>query len=194
MLKKTISFAIVILACGCSGFHLVEKNFNSNGKTIAVVAGIDNEMNEQVAVSLTESLKNQTKFRTVPQSTVKKLIQNYPSKIKGPYKAAYLEIETDYDNTDTQKIKEIQNKLNVDFVYVIWAPLVVRQGAFNRIDIISQMYEGSSLKEVGRGEFYALSAAEGATVIGPSIDMKTSIGNATDKVALQIAQVMKKEK
>jgi hypothetical protein len=197
MVKKIIllSFVIVLLS-SCGGFQLVDRNFSPKGNSIAVIAGINDEVNEYLAHSMTEALKNRTRFKVISQKRVRKSLKHYPVNIDGPYSAAYLNIETDYNHTDTKKIKRIQKKLGVDYVYVLWAPTsVTYNGSVNAINIIGQMFEAPVSKEVGHGRFDAASKVKGKFVLGRAAkDEKTGIDKVADRVAMQIAQLMKKQK
>ena len=75
--------------------------------------------------------------------------------VKGPYKSAYFEIDVDYGKTDMARVKELQQHLGVDYLYVLWAPATVSHGGstfFSKnypvTQIVAQLFESPG-KEVG---------------------------------------------
>jgi hypothetical protein len=197
MYRKIVLFAVILIfLTSCGGFQLVDRNFSPKGNSIAVITGINDEMNEYLALSMTEALKKRSSFKVVSQKRVRKSLRHYPVNIDGPYSAAYINIEPDFNHTDTKKIKKIQKKLGVDYIYVLWAPTSVTQnGSINSINVIGQMFESPTCKEVGRARFDAVSKVKGKFVLGRvAKDEKTGIDTVADRVAMQIAQLMKKQK
>jgi hypothetical protein len=80
--------------------------------------------------------------------------------VKGPYKSAYFEIDVDYAKTDMARVKELQQHLGVDYVYVLWAPATVSHGNsgwflkhYLVTQIVAQLFESPGGKEVGRGQY-----------------------------------------
>jgi hypothetical protein len=197
MYRKIVLFAVILIfLTSCGGFQLVDRNFSPKGNSIAVITGINDEMNEYLALSMTEALKKRSSFKVVSQKRVRKSLRHYPVNIDGPYSAAYINIEPDFNHTDTKKIKKIQKKLGVDYIYVLWAPTsVTTNGSINSINVIGQMFESPTCKEVGRARFDAVSKVKGKFVLGRAAkDEKTGIDTVADRVAMQIAQLMKKQK
>jgi len=182
------ALALALGAC-FSAFTPVNGDFKPKGKTIAAIAGLDNEPNVAVAQSMSESLKKNTRFQVMPHSQVKQAITGYPSNIQGPYKTAYFEIEVDYAKTDLKRIKAIQQKLGVDYLYVLWAPSATSYGGkIHSLNIIAQLFENG--KEVGNGRFNA--TAGGSTCcLSPTPDTGdkvNAIRDATDYVAKEIGE------
>ncbi|MER3423464.1 MAG: hypothetical protein C4293_09765, partial [Nitrospiraceae bacterium] len=71
---------------------------------------------------MTEGLEKNSRFHVLSQKQVAQAVPHYPQHIKGPYNSAYLEIDVGYSKTDVGKIGEIQKRLGVDYLYVLWAP------------------------------------------------------------------------
>jgi len=185
-----ISVILLLFLTSCSTFALVERNFEPRGNRIAVVSGLNDETNHYLANAMTEALKKNSSFKVLSQKAVGKAIPNYPTNIQGPYRHAYLSVEADYGQTDIKRIKQIQKKLGVDYLYVLWSPCTVTQnGSVNSISIIGQMFEFPGAKEVGRGQFIAASKVKG----GPKGEAE-GVVKAADHVAMEIAMKMKKTK
>ena len=93
------------------------------------------------------------------QQQVAQAIPHYPQMVKGPYKSAYFEIDVDYGKTDMARVKELQQHLGVDYLYVLWAPATVSHGGstfFSKnypvTQIVAQLFESPG-KEVGRSQY-----------------------------------------
>jgi len=132
----------VTLSACVTTFTPVNGDVRFKGKTLAVIAGLDNEANLLVAQSMSESLRKNTRFQVMPYKQVAQTVSGYPGKIQGPYKTAYFEIEMDYSRTDLKRIKAIQQQLGVDYLYVLWSPSVtVYNDKIHSFNIIAQMFE-----------------------------------------------------
>lgn len=190
--QKTIVpvLALLVVLGGCiSTFNPVSDNFKAKGKTIAVVAGLDNEPNLLAARHMADSLKKNTRFQVMPHSQVKSALPNYPTNIQGPYKSAYFEIEVDYAKTDMKKIKAIQQQLGVEYLYVLWAPsATVYNDKIHSLNIIAQLFENG--KEVGNGRFNATAGRTDCCLVPApdSTDKTNAIKDATDYVAKEIGE------
>jgi hypothetical protein len=140
----------------CSTFSLVDPDFKPHGKSLAVVAGVNNDSNVLAAKLLGDALGRNSRFQVMSQKQVAQLLPGYPFKIQGPYKSAYFEIDEDYSKTDLKKIKDLQRKLGVDYMYVMWAPCSTSyNGHINMLHIVAQLFEAPMAKEVGNGKFMA---------------------------------------
>ncbi len=186
--------AIVILSMlltACSTFSTIDSNFTARGKTLAVVPGLDNEENVAVAYYMTEALKKNSRFHVTPQKQVAQSLPGYPSKIQGPYKSAYFEIEIDYTKSDVKKIKSIQQKLGVDYLYVVWTPsATVYNEKIHSLHAVGQMFEGPAAKEVGNGRFDATAGHTDCCLVPApgDEDKKNAIKDASEYVAKEIAE------
>lgn len=154
-IQNVIFLTLLGLSVGCiSAFTPIDSNFKPKGKTLAVIAALENKENVEVAYHMTEALKKNTRFQVMSQKQVAQTLSDYPSKIQGPFRSAYFEIETDYSKTDIKKIRAIQKRLGSDYLYVIWTP---SRTIYNRkmevLNIVAQMFEAPSSKEVGNGKF-----------------------------------------
>ena len=190
-LKQIVFIVLLPLLLGAcvSTFNPVNGDFKPKGKTLAVITGLDNEANVLTAQYMTESLKNSTRFQVLSQKQIRKAIPGYPDDIQGPYKSAYFEIEVDYTKTDTKSIRAIQQKLGVDYLYVIWTPsATVYNQKIHSLNAVTQMFESG--KEVANGRFSAV-AGRSTCCLSPTPtdeDKANSVKEATDYVAKEIGQ------
>lgn len=195
MVRTASVLVLPILLSGCfETFSLLETDYRPKGKTMAVIAGLDTESNVVLAQRMTDALKKNTRFQMMPHKQAAQAIPNYPVKIKGPYSSAYLEIEEDYSRTDRKKIRDIQQKLGVDFLYVIWTPTATEmQGSIQQLHIIGQMFEGSSGKELGHGKYMATAGRVGGCCLVPKPDDKdraNAVDDISDYVSREIGEKM----
>jgi hypothetical protein len=190
MIRFLSALILAAALAGCvSTFNPVSGDFKPKGKTIAVIAGLDNEPNVQAAKHMADSLKKNTRFQVMPHSKVKQLVANYPTNIPGPYKSAYFEIDVDYTKTDMKKIKVIQQQLGVDYLYVLWTPsATVYNQKIHSLNVIAQLFENG--KEVGNGRFNAVAGRTDCCLVPApdSRDKEDAIKDATDYVAKEIGE------
>ncbi|HEX5550341.1 MAG TPA: hypothetical protein VFX36_05895 [Nitrospira sp.] len=151
---------LIVALNGCSTFHLTQEPFQPKGKKLAVIAGMTNDTSLSIAKSFGDELGKMSMFQVLSQKQVAQAIPNYPQLVKGPYKSAYFEIDVDYAKTDLARVKELQQHLGVDYVYVLWAPATVSHGNsgwFSKhylvTQIVAQLFESPGGKEVGRGQY-----------------------------------------
>jgi hypothetical protein len=193
MIRAAFLLSVLALLAGCfDTFSLVETDYRPKGKTLAVVAGLDSEANVAVVQRMAEALRKNTRFQVMSHKQVAQSVPNYPFRIKGPYSSAYFSVEEDYSNTDKKKIKDIQQRLGVDYLYVIWTPTAtVTQGTIHQLHIIAQMFEGPAAKEVGHGKFNATAGRVGGCCLVPKPtdqDKSNAVDDACDYVAKEIGE------
>src|SRR5574340_928811 len=197
-MKQTIRavfiLAVVSMLAGCfDTFSLVETDYRPRGKSIAVISGLDSEANVIMAARMTEAFRKNTRFQVMPHKQAAQAIPNYPVKIKGPYTSAYFDIEADYGNTDKKKIRDIQQKLGVDYLYVIWTPTAtVVQGSIHQLHVIAQMFDASG-KEIGNGKYAATAGRVAGCCLVPKPDDKdkaNAIDDTCDYVSKEIGEKM----
>ena len=159
-LRSWLAIGIALLLSGCATFHLTQDPFQPKGKKLAVIAGLTNPSSLQIAQALGDELGKTSQFQVLSQRQVAQAIPNYPQLVKGPYKSAYFEIDVDYGRTDLARVKELQQHLGVDYVYVLWAPATVSHGGstfFSKnypvTQIVAQLFESPGGKEVGRSQY-----------------------------------------
>lgn len=154
--------AVITALCfgGCATFHLTHEPFRNNGKKLAVIAGLTNPSSIQAAHALADEVGKASQFQVLPQKQVAQAIPNYPQLIKGPYNSAYFEIDEDYGRTDMGRVKEIQKHLDVDYLYILWAPTSIQSGGrglffknYPMLHIVAQVFEFPGGKEIGRGKY-----------------------------------------
>ncbi len=193
------AFSVLFLS-GCitfDSFQLLQSDIKPKGKKIAVISGLNHELNGYVAESMTASLKKETAFKVISQRRIAKRIKDYPYNIQGPYKKAYFNIEQDYSNTDVKALKKIAKRLKVNYLYVMWVPTATSHGGFtNTFDIITQLYEFPAARPVGQGRFMAGSAGTHSNCFlfggaATAEDDKQGIRDMMDHVAKEIGSDMK---
>jgi hypothetical protein len=155
---SAIAFALFL--SGCATFHLTQEPFQPKGKKLAVISGLTNASSLSVAQVLGDELGKTSHFHVLSQKQVALAIPNYPQLVKGPYKSAYFEIDVDYSKTDLTRVKELQQHLRVDYVYMLWAPATVSHGRstwFSKnypvTQIVAQLFESPGGKEIGRSQY-----------------------------------------
>ena len=158
--RSWLAIGIALFLSGCATFHLTQEPFQPKGKKLAVIAGLTNPSSLQIAQALGDELGKTSQFQVLSQRQVAQAIPNYPQLVKGPYKSAYFEIDVDYGRTDLARVKELQQHLGVDYVYVLWAPATVSHGGstfFSKnypvTQIVAQLFESPGGKEVGRSQY-----------------------------------------
>jgi len=180
---------LTLMLSACVATFTPNSDVQFKGKTLAVIAGLDNEPNLAVAQSMSESLRTNTRFQVVPYKQAAKTVTGYPGNIQGPYKTTYFELKTDYTRTDLKRIKAIQQQLGVDYLYVLWSPTeTVYNDKIHSLNIVAQMF--SAGKEVGNGRFNAVAGRTDCCLVPPpdSKDRVNAIKDATDYVAREIGE------
>lgn len=189
--RSIMVLALLVSSTACSTFTLLDQNFKPRGKAIAVIAGLENKENLEVAYYMTEALKKNSRFQVISQKHIAQTLANYPSKIQGPFKTAYFEIETDYGKSDVKKIRAIQQKLGADYVYVVWTPsATVYNEKIHQLHAVGQMFEGPNSKEVGNGRFDATAGKTDCCLVPApgDADKTNAIKDTTEYVAKEIAE------
>lgn len=158
--RYCLAICVALLISGCATFHLTQESFQPKGTRLAVIAGLTNPSSLQAAQALADELGKTSRFRVLSQKQVAQAIPNCPQLVKGPYKSAYFEIDVDYGRTDLARIKELQQHLGVDYLYVLWAPATVSHGGstlffknYPITQIVAQLFESPGGKEVGRSQY-----------------------------------------
>ena len=153
MLASVNTFILIVLplistASSGSSFNQIDQGVHHKLKTIAVVAGLNTEINQLAAELMTETLTKNNLFQVVPSHKVTLMVQDFPGNIRGPYTSAYFGIQEDYSNTDATKIKGIQKKLGVDYLYVLWAPSSTGSFGSRTLHLIGQLFEGPESEKI----------------------------------------------
>ena len=194
-MKKYVVILLALLfslgGCARSTFKPLTADFHAKqGSSIAVISGLEHDGNLLLCHYQSEELKNYSTYRVVSQKAIAKKVKGYPYDIQGPYKSAYFEIEMDFTKMDTEKIKRIQRKLGVDYLYVLWAPVATTKGNTNHhtVHVVTQMFEFPGAKEVGRGRFYSYARKVSWTGSSPVKDEQIDKGMkyAATKVAWEL--------
>jgi hypothetical protein len=158
--RSWLAIGITLLISGCATFHLTQEPFQPKGQKLAVIAGLTNPSSLQAAQALADELGKTSRFQVLSQKQIAQAIPNYPQLVKGPYTSAYFEIDVDYGRTDLALVKEFQQHLGVDYLYVLWAPATISHGGssfffknYPITQIVAQLFESPSGKEVGRSQY-----------------------------------------
>jgi hypothetical protein len=182
----------VCVLSACATFTPTSPNFKAKGKTLAVISGLENGANLQLAHYMTGALTENSQFKLISQKKIAELVRDYPFDIQGPYKAAYFDIEVDYSRTDVEKLKSIQKKLGVDYLYVMWAPSSTTYNSrTNAIHVVAQLFEFPGAKEVGRGRFDSAANGKIHFIIQSKVnesDIDQGMLRSTKHVSREMAQ------
>jgi hypothetical protein len=164
MSKKNYLFFFIVLvtlaACSANPYLVNQKDFRPDGGELAVIAAKPNGLTELHAFYITLGLQINSRFTVLSQKQVAEKLGTYPVNIQGPFEYVYTNIHSDYTKTDLNAIKEIQQKLGVKYLYVIWSPREFTGNFFfeNRwgwvpVDNIVQVFEFPGAREVAHGIF-----------------------------------------
>ncbi len=190
---------LILSLTSCSSFNLVDLNSKPAGSSIAVICGINNDANVALATVMTESLQNKTSFKVLSQKQVADAVPNYPTRITGPYKYAYMQIDEDYTRTDIEKLKDYYKKLKVKYMLVIWVPILTTVKTTSQygtsideqLHTITQLYEFPEGKEVGNAK-NIISKYDGTTYVGSNKGTKKDIMMMyCDRLVKDLAEKMK---
>lgn len=135
-------------------FTLKYPDYKPKGNSIAIISGLNKEVNLYLATVLTDSLKEVSTFRVLSQKEIINRFSEYPVNIKGPYTASYFDIDYDYSKTDVEEIKKIQKKLGVDYIYAMWVPSSTTfQNSVIHYYVIFQLFEFPGGREIANGQY-----------------------------------------
>lgn len=210
LVRYTSLFGIHVTLTACvsmlSGliYSSVGDEVKASGKSIAVVAGVDNDMNVAVAESMAEALSRNSTFKVLPSKQVAQRIAGYPQKIKGPYNSAYLSLDIDFTKTDIKKVREIVKRVGTEFVYVIWVPTgssrtasaagAGTSGEAKQYHAVAQMFRGPGAKVVGQGKFDVTAVRYLPYAKVSDEDLRKAVASTTDTVSSIIAEKTKTSK
>lgn len=186
-----LSSLLLLGGCARSTFKPLTADFHAKpGSSLAVISGLEGGENLLLCHYLSEELKEWSTYRIVSQKAIVKKIKGYPYNIQGPYRSAYFEIEMDFTKTDTAKLRRIQKKLGVDYLYVLWAPMAtsITNTNHHTVHVVTQMFEFPGAQEVGRGRFFSYARKVSWTGSAPPTDEQIDKGMkyAATKVAWEL--------
>jgi hypothetical protein len=153
-----VSVALLLAGSGCAKYYvetsLTDRSFRPKGESIAVISGTKEQQNVYLAALVADSLRSMSRFQVMAPEHVAKVLALYPLTVKGPYRSAYLSLDTDWGLSDRKKIAEIQRALGVDYLYVIWAPISVQHNHSDKVMVpgVAQLFEHPNAKEVAETE------------------------------------------
>jgi len=192
---RAILGVVTILAIsGCShyqvGFSLTNGGFKPKGQSIAIISGTKETQNVALANLVADSLRKKSRYQVTTPAQIAQLVQPYPMSIKGPYKSAYFHIDTDWDLGDRKRIVEVQRALDVDYLYVIWAPIALSSSGRTLVQVhaVAQLFERPNAKEVAKtsmvlfmGDEGNLYFKEGADEVARQLAEETNMAKTTKK-------------
>lgn len=194
LLQLTVGALALLLLGGCSyysvNFSLTNDNFKARGKSIAVISGTREQQNVEIASQVTDALRKKSRYQVLAQQQVAQSLPGYPQNIKGPYKSAYFQIDTDWELGDRKRIAEVQRALGVDYLYVIWAPIAISSNGSTvyRVPAVAQLFDQAGTKVVAQTEislFWGGEASpyfkEGNNEIALQLAEKTGMANGAKK-------------
>ncbi len=159
IVKRTIALVIVaglagsLSACTPSygRFKMTDETFKPRGKQLAVLSGLDSDVNVALAEYMAEAFRNKSTYKVLTAREIKLLLPDYPMNIKGPYKNAYFSFDVDYKLTDTRKLKSIGQKLGVDYLYVVWAPSTYSSEYERMLNLLAvgQLFGSPETRQIG---------------------------------------------
>ncbi len=195
---------ILMVLAGCvsmfSGliFSPTNGDIQAGGRTLAIVAGTDNDMTSSVVVSMAAAFSRNSTFRVQPPKQTAQRIPGYPQQIKGPYNSAFVTIDIDFSKTDIKKVRELMKKVGTDYAYVIWVPTgssrtasadgAASSGEGRQYHAVAQLFMGPDAKVVGQGRFdvTAVRYVPGTKVSAEH--MREAVANTTETVSSVIAE------
>lgn len=207
VVRAVVVLMLGVVSSGCvamfSGFIFspTEGEVKGDGKSIAVVAGVNNQMNLAVAESMSEALVRNSTFKVMTPKQVAQRIKGNSYEIQGPYNGAYMEIDVNWSKTDRKKAAEILKKTGADYVYIIWMPtgycrdLVDANGftmsrcAAKSFPAVAQLFARPDAKVAAQGRF-SVTASRTFPILGSISDEKVAeaLTETTDAVSKIIAE------
>ena len=173
-----LSLLTLMANSGCSfhnvDFSLTDSEFKPRGKSIAVISGTKEPQNVALARMVSDSLRKKSRYQVASATQISQALDPYPQTIKGPYKSAYLYIDTDWDLGDREKIANLHRALGVDYLYVIWAPISVSNGgSISSVPAVAQLFEQPNAKEVAQTTIDLLMGDEGNEYLKEGVEELT---------------------
>ncbi len=167
---------LVLASSACSHYQvdlsMKESDFKPRGKSIAVISGTKETQNVVIAKMVSDSLRKKSRYQVATPAQIAQAIESYPQTIKGPYKSAYLYIDTDWDLGDRKKIANIHRTLGVDYLYVIWAPIALSQNGhpISTVPAVAQLFEQPNAKEVAKTSIQLFVGDENSVFLKEGVD------------------------
>lgn len=171
---KIVFCSILFLTTSCVVDHVfLKKDIKPNSRIAVICADPKYKDYSFLFVSAIEAeLLKSTTFNVIRHNDTMKIIPDYPQKIKGPYGMIITtEINENYSKTDVSSLREIAKKLNADYLYVIWVPLLVyidldASADFLQTPTIAQLFEFPSGNEVAHAKYEPMWVKKGFAIGG----------------------------
>lgn len=123
------------------------------GKSIAVIAGQNKRVTQNVADILTEALNRQSSMEVFTSERIKARFEHYPINIQGPFLEQPLQVTLDPARTDVKATREIKDQLGVEYLYVVWLSESRMNGTgATTYRFQTQLFAGPSCALVKNGE------------------------------------------
>lgn len=111
--------SVVLLGCGVNKpLVMVDSGYKIKPAKVAVIAGTSDQADRVFADMLTNELKEKTSLSVLSQKTIAKRIPKYPVEINFRKEAS--DKPEWFDLAEVKKLKKIQKKLKVDYLFVAW--------------------------------------------------------------------------
>lgn len=192
------TLSIFISGCIPTLFNLVDNDIKPGKKSIAVISGLREEVSMSVAHEMTLQLQKHSKFHVMSTRTILNKISGYPVKIRGPYTAAYMGIDKDFSNTDRNRVRMMQRRLGVDYLYIIWAPSAVESIASGSsvvtLHTITQLFAAPGTRQVGNSLVPISYVKRGMAIGKAPRSIKEAVQMYSEQTAKELAKKMKMQK
>ena len=155
-IRALILFVPLLVAAGpvADGLRPAAGETGRPGKSIAIVAGTTTEISLAAARFITRSLTEKSLLTVLSQEKIAHALPKYPAVIKGPFTANYVAgFKEEYSRTDLAKVRMLQQTLEVDYLYVLWAPSTERGRGTVTHKFIAQLFQAPESSAVDNGTF-----------------------------------------
>ncbi|MCP4354050.1 MAG: hypothetical protein GY793_00185, partial [Proteobacteria bacterium] len=132
------------------------ENISVQGNKIAIISGSPDKKTYMLVKEVEHYFQDLSKYEVDNQDSIKKLLGEYPVKIRGPYDLSFVEINSNYGRTDVNKIVKIGKILKVNLVFVLWMPVNSAVNARRDDDnvirscFVTQLFNIDTGSEVGK--------------------------------------------
>jgi hypothetical protein len=183
-----ITLISLIFCTSCMPSFNIRKNaeINFKNKSIAVLAATRDNETVLICNAINNELSKQTNFKVLDNTEIKKLIPQYPLKVKGPYDFAFKSIADNYKLTDLERVKEIQGKLKTDYILFLWCPsrFVDEKGTYY---IIMQGFSKSQKDYFASGK-YRINHSGKQLILGAPDSFKDMVNDFSKKFAKSVGK------
>ncbi|HPA71324.1 MAG TPA: hypothetical protein PKY31_03590 [Spirochaetota bacterium] len=191
-IKSMVVVAGVVMLASCvTLFKPVNDKSNIKGVRLAVVPGINEKTNIMFARQFAEEFGRSTKFKVQSHADTMGRLGQY-GEIQGPYRKGHIDYFDAWDKTDRAKLTDIQKRLGVDNLYVVWATrekISEQTGSkVLQVETYTQFFAFPGAVEIGQAKF-DVTYAEGF-VIGAKVprNREDAIKQVAPPVVKEVAE------